>query len=246
MRRAAALFAAPLFAAALTMGPVKADDPVVDEAAPEPAIVVVDEATVLDPAQLGALLFPDAVATAQGAPAAPPGALAAGGVYHAEPSAQPESVGGRRGLGPSRGVSVFRPPVFAPVTTPTTVAAAPAIDAVTGPAPVAIAVPVNFAFDSDELDASAKAVLDQIGAMLTLPQYQSKTLILEGHTDLIGAEDYNERLSLRRAVAAGRYLSQAFGLEPGRLMIEARGSAKPLPGYPGDHEVHRRVQFKAA
>jgi outer membrane protein OmpA-like peptidoglycan-associated protein len=65
------------------------------------------------------------------------------------------------------------------------------------------------------------------------------SIAITGHTDTIGSADYNERLSLRRAIATATAVRQ--WLDGNSLLvtrIEARGEREPLPG---DDSESRRV-----
>lgn len=207
------------------------------------AVVVMDENSIRAPEELGVLLFPEQAA--------------AMGVLPVDPAlAVAEPTGGRRGLGATRGIRVLDPTASAQTlntehgaagaaNTPVA-ASAPAQPQQPAPAPSAIAVPVNFEFDSAQLDPSARALVDQLGAMMNLPEYAAQKLVIEGHTDNKGGLEYNQQLSLRRAVAVGQYLHQVHGIAVDRLVIEAHGESAPLDGYPADHANNRRVQFRAA
>ncbi len=63
---------------------------------------------------------------------------------------------------------------------------------------------VNFAFDSYALDKNAQGILDEVAAILKgRPGIQTS---LEGWTDYIGTDEYNAKLSQRRADAVRDYL----------------------------------------
>lgn len=62
-----------------------------------------------------------------------------------------------------------------------------------------------FDFDSEVIKGAAKANLDQLAA--SLQKYSDSNLLVAGHTDNVGADEYNQALSERRASAAAGYLS---------------------------------------
>jgi outer membrane protein OmpA-like peptidoglycan-associated protein len=62
-----------------------------------------------------------------------------------------------------------------------------------------------FDFDSDVIMGAAKANLDQLAA--SLQKYSDSNLLIAGHTDNVGSDDYNQGLSERRAAAAAGYLA---------------------------------------
>ncbi len=92
------------------------------------------------------------------------------------------------------------------------------------PAPL-ISYNINFEFDSTELSASSKAILDQ--AVNALSQDAELVMVITGHADAIGSEKYNLNLSLRRARAAGEYL-RSRGINGDRITEEGRGESEPL------------------
>lgn len=61
-----------------------------------------------------------------------------------------------------------------------------------------------FAFDSETLLDPAKANLTTLANSLT--KYKDSDLMIVGHTDAIGSEEYNQKLSERRAYSAANYL----------------------------------------
>ena len=109
--------------------------------------------------------------------------------------------------------------------------------------PQALSLPVPFAFDSADILPSAKAQLDAIAAGIRmLPANQS--VVIEGHTDAVGTEQYNEELSQRRAQSVRRYLVATHGIEPTRLQAVGLGEHDPLPGRNPLAGENRRVQFR--
>ncbi len=119
---------------------------------------------------------------------------------------------------------------------PKIVAAAPA--PVRAPAPVAAPAPVpsKIRFSTDELFEFDKAVLklspsrnklDEFAARLKTLLYDSINVI--GYTDRIGSEEYNKRLSLRRAEAVKNYLVTQ-GVDSEKILVEGRGKADPITG----------------
>jgi len=85
---------------------------------------------------------------------------------------------------------------------------------------------INFAFDSAVLDQQSRAVLRQQAQwIIAFPEVRFSVY---GHTDLVGSEDYNQRLGLRRAQAAVDYLVSQ-GVERSRLdALVSLGETQPL------------------
>jgi OmpA-OmpF porin, OOP family len=82
-----------------------------------------------------------------------------------------------------------------------------------------------FDFDKSVLKPDAKASLDSL-----LGKIKSLTLeviIAVGHTDAIGTEAYNQKLSVRRANAVKKYLVSK-GIEPNRIYVEGKGKTQPV------------------
>ena len=106
-----------------------------------------------------------------------------------------------------------------------------------------LALPVQFSFDSADIQTSARQQLDALAqGIRMLPDVQS--VVIEGHTDAKGTDDYNEQLSQRRASAVKRYLVAMHGIEPARLRAVGMGKYVPLPGRDPVAPENRRVQFR--
>jgi len=106
-----------------------------------------------------------------------------------------------------------------------------------------LSLPVQFAFDSADILASARHQLDALAeGIRMLPATQS--VVIEGHTDAAGPELYNEQLSQRRAHAVRRYLVASHGIDPARLRAVGMGEYAPLAGRDPHAGENRRVQFR--
>jgi OmpA-OmpF porin, OOP family len=85
---------------------------------------------------------------------------------------------------------------------------------------------VNFDFDKDTLRPDAVAILDE--AISILGKYPELKVEVAGHTDSIGTDEYNQKLSERRATAVFDYLT-GHGIEAGRLVGPVGyGESKPI------------------
>lgn len=124
-----------------------------------------------------------------------------------------------------------------------TTAAVAAVAAVEASQPSALSLPVPFAFDSADILPSARSQLDAIAAGIRmLPATQR--VVIEGHTDAVGTELYNESLSQRRAQSVRRYLVTMHGIDSTRLEAVGFGESSPLPGRAPTAGENRRVQFR--
>jgi OOP family OmpA-OmpF porin len=85
---------------------------------------------------------------------------------------------------------------------------------------VSYSAQVLFAFDDDALSADARKQLD--GLAQKLLSVEIDKVVAVGHSDAVGAEQYNKRLSARRAKAVGDYLA-GKGVSAERLQLVAMG-----------------------
>jgi outer membrane protein OmpA-like peptidoglycan-associated protein len=109
-------------------------------------------------------------------------------------------------------------------------------------APAALSLPVQFDFDSAEILPAARPQLDALArGILLLPAQQP--VLIQGHTDTRGSDQYNDQLSQRRAHAVKRYPMASHGIDGSRLRAVGLGEHQPLPGVDPDAAENRRVQF---
>lgn len=94
---------------------------------------------------------------------------------------------------------------------------------------------VLFAFDSAMLLPNAAWELDQV--VSAIQRRAGATVSILGHTDDIGAAEYNQRLSEQRATAVAAYLADK-GIPAER--ITARGYGESRPVAPGESDAERR------
>lgn len=84
---------------------------------------------------------------------------------------------------------------------------------------------LKFEFDKAELRPEDRELLSRVtGILLTSKDY---TVSVNGHTDDVGSEEYNQSLSVRRAQAVRDYLVKA-GLPPEILDVTGHGKTRPL------------------
>jgi OOP family OmpA-OmpF porin len=124
--------------------------------------------------------------------------------------------------------------------------AAPA--AAAAPKPAGAKVTLNadalFDFDKSTLKPAAVASLNSLAGKvksLTL-----EVIVAVGHTDSVGTDAYNQKLSIRRAEAVKKHLVSQ-GIEARRIYVEGKGEAQPV----ADNKTaegrakNRRVQIEA-
>jgi OOP family OmpA-OmpF porin len=73
---------------------------------------------------------------------------------------------------------------------------------------------------------SGKLALDKFTAELSGVEYDHVTI--EGHTDRIGTQAYNEKLSLQRADAVKTYLVSRGAVPASKITTVGKGSTQPL------------------
>lgn len=93
---------------------------------------------------------------------------------------------------------------------------------------------VNFAFDSSNLTDVAKKNLNAVAEIFN--EFPDTKLMIEGHTDDVGNDDYNMKLSKRRADTVAHYI-QSKGVAANRFSIKAYG--KTAPRFKNDSDANR-------
>ena len=102
--------------------------------------------------------------------------------------------------------------------------------------------PLLFTFDSYELPPDELAKAD--AAAQYLLNNPSHVMIIEGHCDERGSNEYNLSLSEQRAGGVRDYIA-AYGIDPARLQTRAFGEEKPAdPGHSEEaYRLNRRAEF---
>ncbi len=101
---------------------------------------------------------------------------------------------------------------------------------------------INFGFDSSDLTSTAMANLDKL--IPALNSQQNTNLQVQGFTDSKGSDDYNLKLSQRRAIAVKNYLV-AHGVAASRLTTVGFGEQNPIAENESEEgrAKNRRVEF---
>jgi peptidoglycan-associated lipoprotein len=86
---------------------------------------------------------------------------------------------------------------------------------------------VKFGFDTSDLSPEAKAALDEFASQLA-GQNKGVYIEIQGHTDSVGSDKYNEELGLLRAEAVRRYLSQQHKFPLHRINVISYGETAPI------------------
>ena len=99
------------------------------------------------------------------------------------------------------------------------------------PAPVVVSEKVSFSakalfdFDKSVVKPEGRAALDTL--LVQLQGMNTEVMITVGHTDSVGTNAYNEKLSLRRAEAVKAYLVSK-GVDATRVYTEGKGETQPV------------------
>lgn len=104
--------------------------------------------------------------------------------------------------------------------------------------------PIYFGYDSDQLTDEARQVLDDLaGKMKACPDM---SLVILGHSDADGQEDYNLVLSVMRAYHVKYYLVYEHGIRQARITSDGIGEEQPVADNSSDvgKQKNRRVDFK--
>ena len=103
---------------------------------------------------------------------------------------------------------------------------------------------IHFEFNSDKIQPDSYDLLNQIGKVLE--KHPDWKLEISGHTDSIGTEEYNQKLSERRAKSVRKYLLENFDIFARNLIARGYGESKPIAdnGTSEGRAKNRRVEFK--
>ena len=88
---------------------------------------------------------------------------------------------------------------------------------------------VKFSFDGDRIPDGAQAILDDLASRVKGLD-RTVYLEIEGHTDNIGSDAYNEKLAEQRAEAVRDYLAEKAGIPLHAMNIISYGESKPEIG----------------
>ena len=106
-------------------------------------------------------------------------------------------------------------------------AAAPAAGVKPSGEKITVAADALFDFDKAVLRPEGKAKLDELVGKAKAIKLE--VILAVGHTDRIGSDAYNQKLSERRAAAVKEYLVSK-GIEANRVYTEGKGEKQPVTG----------------
>jgi OOP family OmpA-OmpF porin len=100
-----------------------------------------------------------------------------------------------------------------------------------------------FDFDKAVLKPAGKSALDDLTSKLG--DMNLEVIIAVGHTDSVGTDEYNQKLSIRRAESVKAYL-ESKGIESNRVYTEGKGEKQPVADNKTDagRAKNRRVEIE--
>ncbi len=101
---------------------------------------------------------------------------------------------------------------------------------------------VFFDFDRFDLKLESFPELNRLASFLNMPENQDLKIEIEGHTDIVGSNEYNFSLSEKRAKAVSKYLIDK-GCYPNRIRTKGYGATQPIDSNdsPEGRAKNRRV-----
>lgn len=99
----------------------------------------------------------------------------------------------------------------------------------------------QFAFDHYDLSDESKDYFDWLATIML--KYPQASAVIVGHTDAMGSEEYNQRLSEKRAASSANYLI-GVGVDGSRISFSGKGEQSPIAtNDTGDgRKQNRRVE----
>jgi outer membrane protein OmpA-like peptidoglycan-associated protein len=104
---------------------------------------------------------------------------------------------------------------------------------------------IPFMNNSSVLTSAVTATLDKLS--VDLGKSGGGRLLIQGHANRTGGEDYSRELSRQRADAVAKYIAgKVRNIDPKNIIVEARGTASPLPAFDPADGNQRRVEIYRA
>jgi outer membrane protein OmpA-like peptidoglycan-associated protein len=110
------------------------------------------------------------------------------------------------------------------------------------PEDASVDLTVNFEFNSARLSNDGMISLDALGRALSDPALRTERFQIAGHTDAVGSDDYNQKLSEARALTVREYLARNHGVDPNNLDVVGYGKSRLFDANDPAAAINRRVQ----
>ncbi|WP_061243004.1 OmpA family protein [Pseudomonas composti] len=108
----------------------------------------------------------------------------------------------------------------------------------------AVRVELDVKFDFDKAQVKQESYGDIKALADFMKQYPQTSTVVEGHTDSVGSDAYNQGLSERRATAVRDVLVNQYGVESGRVQAVGYGESRPVAdnATAEGRAINRRVE----
>ena len=100
----------------------------------------------------------------------------------------------------------------------------------------------QFDFDEASLRSRGESILDDIATCMLTGPMKDVQLVVTGHADPRGTEEYNHELGMRRSAAAEQYLI-GRGVPPARIDVRSRGELDATGSDERSWQLDRRVDL---
>lgn len=101
---------------------------------------------------------------------------------------------------------------------------------------------ILFAFNSSDLQSTAQTNIANLAKILN--KYPDTNILVVGYTDNVGTEEYNLKLSEKRAESVATY-AKGLGVDPTRFTVMGKGEAEPVASNDdaAGRQLNRRVEL---
>jgi|GEM_PF-2431785 len=102
---------------------------------------------------------------------------------------------------------------------------------------------IYFPINSAEISSDSYIVLNNLASILK--SNKEISILIEGHTDNVGSDEHNLKLSLQRAIAVKNYLTKLHEIDESRLAVNGKGESSPISDNKTESGkiINRRVEI---
>ena len=106
-----------------------------------------------------------------------------------------------------------------------------------------IELDIKFDFNSFVIKPESYEYLNGIAKAIMTPEFRNQKYVIEGHTDSRGSNIYNKELSINRAKAVKKYITNTHGINPNAFLVLGFGETELLDksNTENAHDRNRRV-----